>query len=244
MQELSSPRVSLTGNRLAPNRGLRQTGIEMTDAARMRLLEDHQATSTERFDSLEARLSSLADVNTRMETLLQSVLTACIADATTYANITALQQEVVEDKTELEKLTSPSPTGLARLRSSALSLASTTKHTALTLLNDDIRRFRGKNSVKFSVPAIISPDLHPHVTKRHSTGPSARPNAPERRATDTIIDESGTPRAPSRQPSTFTDDVSTTGSTATKERKRRAEQAVQHGIDMIKIRLDGDDDEK
>jgi hypothetical protein len=138
MQESSSPRASLTGSRLAPNQGLRQTGIGMTDAARMKLLEDHKATSTERFDSLEARLSSLADGNSRMENLLQSVLTARIADATIYANITALQQEVVADKTELDNLTSPSPTGLARLRSSAISLASTTKRTALTLLNNGV----------------------------------------------------------------------------------------------------------
>jgi hypothetical protein len=54
MQESSSPRISLTGSRLAPHKGLHQTGIAMTDAAR-----------TERFDSLEARLNSLAEGNSR-----------------------------------------------------------------------------------------------------------------------------------------------------------------------------------
>jgi hypothetical protein len=204
----------------------------MTDAARMRLLEEHNSISAERFDSLEARLNSLAEGTSRMESLLQSVLTARTADAVTYANITALQSEVVSDKNELATLTSPSPTGLARLRSSALSLASTTKRTALTLLNDDVRRFRGKDSTKFSIPALFSPDLHPHVTKRHSTGPSARPNMPKRRSPGDDDEATTTPHH---------DNESVAGSASTKARKRRAEQAVQHGIDMIKIRLDIDD---
>jgi hypothetical protein len=111
----------------------------MTDASRMAVLEDHQNASTERFDFIEACLNSLAAGMSRMESLLQSVLTARTADAVTYANITALQSEVVDDKNELATLsspalqsevvddknelatlTSPSPTSLSRLRSSAL----------------------------------------------------------------------------------------------------------------------------
>jgi hypothetical protein len=62
----------------------------------MKLLGDHKNISAERFDSLEARLNSLADGNSHMESLLQSVLTACVADTTTYVNVTALQKEVLE----------------------------------------------------------------------------------------------------------------------------------------------------
>jgi hypothetical protein len=195
----------------------------------MAVLEDHQNASTERFDSIEACLNSLAEGTSRMESLLQSVLTARTADAVTYANITALQSEVVNNKNELATLTSPSPTGLARLHSSALSLASTTNRTALTLLNDHVRRFRGKDSTKFSIPALFSLDLHPHVTKRHSTGPSARPNMPKRRSPgDDYSDVHGnsSPDTGMHLCETTTsplyDNESVAGSASTKARKRCA----------------------
>jgi hypothetical protein len=101
--------------------------------------------------------------------------------------------------------------------------------------------------MKFSVPALFSLDLHPHVTKHHRTGPPARPNMPEQRSPDDDDSDVHEPTSPDtvipplETTTPLYDNESVTGSISTKERKRPAEQAVQHGIDMIKIWLDVED---
>jgi hypothetical protein len=91
-----------------------------------------------RFDSIDAGMG-------RMESMMQSFLTKNADNAATYATIAAMQREVANDKQELAALTSlTSPTGLACLHSSAVSIANSiasSTQSTLTNLGSDVWHF-------------------------------------------------------------------------------------------------------